>query len=194
MRRVVFLGALVTALAVCSTPVAAQTETSDWQANVSVGSAFGTRTAPAVAGAAGYSFGRGLSLVADFGTFETEPFEDRRGSINPTLTIPADETEANAYHLNANLMYRIPERARLSPYLTAGVGTLLGPLLVNAPIGRTDLEFDHDPQLAANLGAGLTVRLNRWLGLTGEYRYFAVNSSDVKHINRFSTGLTFFVD
>ena len=86
------------------------------------------------------------------------------------------------------------EFRRLSPYLTAGVGTLLGPLLVNAPIGRNDLEFDHDPQLAANLGAGLTVRLNRWLGLTGEYRYFAVNSSDVKHINRFSTGLTFFVD
>jgi hypothetical protein len=45
--------------------------------------------------------------------------------------------------------------------------------------------------IATNLGAGLTYQLNKWVGLTADYRTFFVHrSDDTPHVNRFTTGLT----
>ena len=43
---------------------------------------------------------------------------------------------------------------------------------------------------ATNFGAGLTYRVNRWLGAGADYRMFVFNTNEAPRVNRFTTGLS----
>ena len=84
--------------------------------------------------------------------------------------------------------------ARLVPYATAGVGTFTGSTVANADVSNSRVvQYDRETNLATNLGAGATYRLNRWLGVNADYRHFIVNTPTTEHVNRFTTGISLFV-
>ena len=190
MRRSTSFAALVTTLALVATPVAAQTSTSTWFANALVGSAFGTPgTTPAANLMTGHELGQGVSIVGELGMFRHEPFENLH-AIPGGPAVPANaDQKANAWHLNANMRYQVPDIGRLAPYLTLGFGTYFAPAWQRSPIGSIP-SYDHDATPTGNLGGGLTVRLTPWLGVSADYRYFAVGGRQFEHVNRFSTGIS----
>jgi hypothetical protein len=190
MRRVVHLGALVTALALWATPVAAQTDTSAaWFANATVGPAFGTPgVTPAAHFGAGRDFGERWSILVEVGSLRNQPFEDRRVPGGVLLPSDDDRRVITGYG-NFNVMYRMPETNRLAPYVTAGGGMFLAPVVVNGPFGSNIVDYDHNPEPAANLGGGVTMRLNRWLGVNLDYRHFIVAARETEQVGRFTTGL-----
>ena len=199
MRRVVYFGALVTILALSAAPVSAQTasmpgvqEPRPWHLNATIGPSFGTTgTAAAATASAGYELGNGWSLVGEAGTFRGKPLELR--SVIPGASGPAvDENQrTNAFHYNANIYYRAPQRANLLPYLTAGVGAF-NTSMVDVPIAGLGAvaSLDRVTHAASNVGGGLTYRLNDWLGLSADYRLFVFNTNDARRVNRFTTGVS----
>ncbi|MFO7301510.1 MAG: outer membrane beta-barrel protein [Acidobacteriota bacterium] len=198
MRRAAVLGALVTILALPASQVSAQTATPGvdhvrpWHVNATIGPSFGTvGTAPTTMASAGYELGNGWSLVGEAGTFRGKPLEFE--TVIPGATGPAvdDSQRANAFHYNVNVYYQVPERARLLPYLTAGVGAF-NTMMVDEPIpGLGSIAtLDRVTHAASNLGGGLTYRLSDWLGLTADYRLFVFNTNEAQRVNRFTTGVS----
>jgi Outer membrane protein beta-barrel domain len=95
---------------------------------------------------------------------------------------------------NGNLTVQPGLRARAEPYATVGIGTFTGSTVAAADVGPTEFrQYQNDTHFASNFGAGLTYRLNRWLGLNADYRHFIVNAGDQEHLNRFATGVKVFV-
>ena len=199
MRRVVYFGALVTSL-VFTAPVSAQNAPSSlsstgqhpWQINATIGPSFGTLgTAPATSAAARYAITDRWSLAGEAGMFRGTPVER---PVLATATTPStlnSNDRSNAYHFNANLYYRAPELGRLMPYATAGVGvfrTAMQPAEgrhSSAPFALT-----RETHAASNFGAGLTYRLNDWLGASADYRMFVLNMNGSPTVNRFTTGVS----
>lgn len=203
MRRVVYLGALVTTMALLSAPVSAQTadttqvmpaepEARPWHVNALVGPSFGSLgTAPTSAASAGFELGNGWSIVGEAGTFRGKPIEGP--AVVPGLAPPAvdDDARATSYHYNANIMYRAPERVRLMPYVTAGVGAFRGTMLTAAAPGPSGLDrLDRNTHSVSNVGAGLTWRINDWLGASADYRTFVFNTNGAPRVDRFTTGIS----
>lgn len=199
MRRVVYFGALVTTVALFAAPVSAQTlniPSSDregaWHVNATLGPSFGTLgTTPSAATSAGYDLGRGWSFVGEIGTFRNAPL-DNATTIAPPVspTAPASDVKVNAYHTNFNVHYRLPEARRLSPYVTAGVGAFMAATPAEWALGLNTPTFEHKTHAAMNLGAGVNYRLNRWLGISADYRHFMFNTNQAQRVNRFTTGLS----
>jgi hypothetical protein len=59
--------------------------------------------------------------------------------------------------------------------------------------GSTLTQYNRETNWAENVGLGTTYRVTSWLGLNADYRHFIVNASDTQHVNRFTTGVSFFV-
>jgi opacity protein-like surface antigen len=201
MRRVVYIAALVTITALSAAPVSAQSLESmpgrsgpgTWHVNAVVGPSFGTLgTAPSSAASASYELGAGWSLEGEAGTFRGDPIE--KASLVPSATpLPALTTDekANAYHFNANIRYTAPERNRFMPYVTAGVGTFRTTMFTPGTTGLSGLSgYGRETHSATNFGAGLTYRVNRWLGASADYRMFVFNINEAPRVNRFTTGVS----
>ena len=200
MRRVVYSSALVTILALFAAPVSAQTsqmpgigDDRPWHLDATIGPSFGTTgTAAAALASAGYELGRGWSIVGEAGTFRGRPLELR--SVVPGASGPAvdDSQRTNAFHYNVNMQYLVPERGGLRPYLTAGFGAFNTSMVDERipGLGNT-AALDRVTHAASNAGAGLTYRVNDWLGLNADYRLFVFNTNDARRLNRFTTGVSF---
>jgi opacity protein-like surface antigen len=201
MRRVVYIAALVTITALSAAPVSAQSTESmparsgpgTWHVSAVVGPSFGT-LGPSASSAASatYELGAGWSLVGEAGTFRGDPIQ--KASLVPTTTsLPALNTDekTNAYHFNANILYAAPERNRFMPYVTAGVGGFRSAMFTPGTSGFSGLSgYSRETHSATNFGAGLTYRVNRWLGASADYRMFVFNINEAPRVNRFTAGLS----
>jgi opacity protein-like surface antigen len=195
MRRTAIVVALLAAFAIFAAPASAQSQ-DGWFLNAGVGPAFGTLgSVPAVDGTGGYRFNEHVSVAGEFGLLPHAPF-DKAGIIAPTVSplVPAADLRVNGYHANGNITVHPGTWRRVEPYATVGIGTFTGSTVAAADIGPTQFrQYQNDTHFASNFGAGLTYRLNRWLGLNGDYRHFIVNAGDREHVNRFATGVKVFV-
>jgi opacity protein-like surface antigen len=83
---------------------------------------------------------------------------------------------------------------RFDPYATVGVGAFTGSTVAKSSLpGSTLTQYSRETNWAENVGLGTTYRVTSWLGLNADYRHFIVNASDTQHVNRFTTGVSFFV-
>jgi hypothetical protein len=195
MRRTAIVVALWAAFAIFAAPVSAQSQ-DGWFLNAGVGPAFGTLgSVPAADGTGGYRFNEHVSVAGEFGLLPHAPFE-KAGIIAPAVSplVPAADLRVNGYHANGNIRVQPRIWRSVEPYATVGIGTFTGSTIAAANVGRTEFrQYQNDTHFASNFGAGLTYRLNRWLGLNADYRHFIVNAGDREHINRFATGVKVFV-
>jgi hypothetical protein len=201
MRRVVYFGALVTLMALTSTPVSAQTSgtmpsrTGDgtWHVKAMIGPSFGTLgSAPTSVASAGVVIGGGWSLVGEAGAFRGRPVEQKAlVPLTSPVAPPTTLGRSNIYHFNANLLYRAPEVKRMAPYFTAGAGTFRSAVYTAGtpvPVGLSG--FERKTHAATNVGAGVTWRANRWIGVGADYRLFVFNTNGAPRVNRFTTGVS----
>jgi opacity protein-like surface antigen len=145
---------------------------------------------------AGYKLTDRVSLAGEFGMLPHAPF-DKAGSLAPVVSpfAPAADVHVNAYHTNANLTLQASPWRRFVPYATAGIGTFTGSTVATGDLGGSRLvQYDRDTHFATNLGIGTTYRLSRWFGVNADYRHFIVNAADTQHVNRFTTGVSLFID
>jgi opacity protein-like surface antigen len=155
-----------------------------------VGPSFGTNTTALGRAAAGFHFSPNLSMIGEFGTFQADRL-DNAADVTAPEGFATDST-GTAYHVNANMVYALPERARFRPYATGGVGFLTAPTVESVDVGQfADSPFGRETHAAFNMGGGVTYRLYRWLGVGVDYRYYVLASDQSPHINRFTAGLTF---
>jgi opacity protein-like surface antigen len=192
MRRV-GTGLLLVALAL-STPVFAQSTDERLSVNAAIGPSFANLgTTFSTTAGVDYTLNDRATLVGEFGVLPHAPF-DKASDIAGPLAIPGSESpRVNAYHWNGNLKVRPFEFGRLEPYVTGGFGSFTTSATINSrPAGTSTVNEDRRvTDFATNLGAGLKYRLNKWVGLTADYRTFFVHrADDTPHINRFTTGLT----
>ena len=83
---------------------------------------------------------------------------------------------------------------RLAPYATAGFGAFTGWTIASATVGDSHvIQYNHETNPAANVGAGTTYRLSHWFGVNADYRHFIVSAADTRHVNRFTAGVSMFV-
>ncbi|HWB15330.1 MAG TPA: outer membrane beta-barrel protein [Vicinamibacterales bacterium] len=206
MRRVVCLAAAA-ACALAAAPVWAQTPStlpttassspsstsSPWFVDALVGPSFGTNTTAVGRAAAGFHFSPTLSMIGEFGTFQADRLDNASAIAAPTGVAP--DSKGTAYHVNANMVYQLPERARFVPYATGGVGFLTAPTIESLDTGPfADSSFGRETHAAFNMGGGVAYRIDRWLGVGVDYRYYVLASNQAPHMNRFTAGLTFFFD
>ena len=132
------------------------------------------------------------ALVGEFGMLPHAPFREAAHLAPPVAGVTADRV--NAYHWKGNLQVRPFEYGRLDSYGTGGVGTFSADaVLREETIGVTRFEDRRRAtDFATNLGAGVSYRLNEWIGLGADYRTFFVHRDDsTPRVNRFSAGVTF---
>jgi opacity protein-like surface antigen len=208
MRRVVCLAAAA-ACALAAAPVWAQTPSTSspevssssspssastpWFVDALVGPSFGTNTTAVGRAAAGFHFSPNLSMIGEFGTFQADRLDNASAIATPNGVAP--DSKGTAYHVNANMVYQLPERARFIPYATGGVGFLTAPTIESLDAGPfADAPYGRETHAAFNLGGGVAYRIDRWLGVGADYRYYVLASEQAPHMNRFTAGLTFFFD
>jgi opacity protein-like surface antigen len=188
---------LIAVCALFAAPASAQVQNhNQWFANATIGPSFGTLgSTPMVDASAGYMLAPNVSVAAEFGVLSHAPF-DKANVVAPTLgpiASPSD-THVNAYHTNANLFVQSSTVGRFYPYATVGVGAFTGSTVAKSVLpGSTLIQTSRETNLADNIGVGTTYRLTNWLGLNADYRHFIVNASETQHVNRFTTGVSFFV-
>ncbi len=197
MRRSVFVLTLIAACALVAAPASAQMQNhTNWYANAAIGPSFGTLgSTPVVDASAGYHLTPYVSVAGEFGVLPHAPF-DKANVIAPALssiTSPSD-VHVNAYHTNANLFVKPSAWGRFDPYATFGVGAFTGSTVAKSSLpGSTLTQYSRETNWAENVGLGTTYRVTKWLGLNADYRHFIVNASDTQHVNRVTTGVSFFV-
>jgi opacity protein-like surface antigen len=134
------------------------------------------------------------SIVGEFGMLRHAPFSDA-AEIAPAAPAPAaNEPRVNAYHWNGNLRVRPFELGRFEPYVTGGIGSFTADTIVrDEAVGTTRFEDRRRAtDVATNVGAGVTYRLNDWAGVGADYRTFFVHRDDnTPRVNRFTAGLMF---
>jgi opacity protein-like surface antigen len=198
MRRSVVL--TVTLLAACvlhAGSASAQTVSRGWLLAASAGPSFTTLGAsPSVDLGLRYQISKALSVGGEYGMLPRVDATEGAGTIAPPLdpVFAPYDTHVNAYHANVNLFYRPGTWNKVSPYVTGGVGTFMGSTIARAARDGSDLlQSRRTINAATNLGAGVIYPLNRWLALQADYRHYLVNATDTQHVNRFTTGVSFFV-
>jgi opacity protein-like surface antigen len=198
MRPAVLVSVLLVAGTLLAGPAAAQSQPDRWMLHAQFGPAFGTLgTTPAFDAKAGYTFNQKISLVGEFGGLPHAAF-DKAAPVAPTVNAPAafadSNIHVNGYYYNANLIVTPKAWARVTPYLTGGFGAFTGSTVAQFDRGATtQMRYKSATNPASNVGGGISYRLNRWLGVNGDYRHFIVNADAVEHVNRFSTGVSLFV-
>jgi hypothetical protein len=187
--------ALLAACAIQVAPASAQTRQPGWFVNGSIGPSFGTlgeRAAGTVSG--GYRANDWMSAGLEFGLLPRAE-ATKAAPVIFGAPLPAAQTSdvyVNKLHFNGNLYVHPPASMRVEPYATLGIGAASG-LIRTRSAGVTlpaDSRTVTNP--AVNLGAGATLPLTNWLGITGDYRHFLVLSQKVQHVNRFLIGASLF--
>ncbi len=197
MRRSVVVLTLMAACALMAPAASAQVQNHpSWYASAAIGPSFGTLgSTPVVEASAGYHLTPYVSVAGEFGVLPHAPF-DKANVVAPALssiTSPSD-VYVNAYHTNANLFLKPTVWGRFDPYATVGVGAFTGSTVAKSSLpGSTLTQYSRETNWAENVGLGTTYRVTSWLGLNADYRHFIVNASDTQHVNRFTTGVSFFV-
>jgi opacity protein-like surface antigen len=186
--------ALLIALAL-STPVFAQSSADRVSFNAAVGPSFANlgTTWSTIAGL-DFNLNDRMTLVGEFGVLPHAPFKSDLEVTSPLGIGGISTSRVNAYHWNGNLKIRPFQADRLTPYLTAGVGSFSTDALVqNSTAGPFKVEDRRRvSDLATNVGAGVLYRFNDWIGLAADYRSFFVHREDATpHVNRFTAGLAF---
>jgi opacity protein-like surface antigen len=193
MRRVVCATALLAACVIFTTPAAAQ-EQDRWFFKSGFGGSFGTLgSTPSLTVASGYQLSRPVALVGEFGVLSHAPFEKAAAVAGPVLASePAIRSRhVNGYHYNANLQLTPGAIGRLTPYLTGGVGAFTGQTVARVTFGSfPTTRRGAETNWSSNLGGGISYRVTDWLGASVDYRHFAVNATEMEHINRFSAGVS----
>jgi len=198
MRRFVIV--VVAVLAVCAifaTPVKAQVRHDGWFLNAGVGPSFGTLgSTPIVDASTGFKLTDRISLVGEFGMLphtSVEKAADVAPTVPPVIA-SREKIYANNYHANGNLVVEPAAWSRFSPYVTGGFGSFTGSTVAIGKVGDTRISAYRDAtHPATNLGAGVTYRLSDWLGVNADYRHFIVHADGTRNLNRFMSGVTFFV-
>jgi len=197
MRQLTVVLALLAFCALVSTPAAAQGSENRWYFNASAGPSFGTFGSTAAADASGgYKVTNHVAVAGELGVLPHAPF-DKAGSVAPSVSpvVSPSDVHVNAYHANANLFVRSSPWGRLMPYATAGFGAFTGSTVARAAIADSRVvQYNRETNPATNVGAGATYRLTNWLGVNADYRHFIVNAADTQHVNRFTTGVSLFVN
>lgn len=197
MRRGVMILTVLALCAACTTPAAAQVAgNSPWFVNAGVGPSFGTfGSTPVVDATLGFNLSDRLSIGGEFGALphaRTDKVSTLAPSVSPVFGEPS--VHVNAYHTNVNLFVRPYSWGRLQPYATAGFGAFTGATIANGAVGTSQLiQYDRQTNPAENVGAGAMYRLNKWLGVTADYRHFIVNADETQHVNRFTTGVALLI-
>jgi hypothetical protein len=205
MRRAVFVCVFLALFALLAAPAAAQTQEGAWLFNAQVGPAFGTLgTRPSFDAKVGYAFTDQISFVGEFGGISHVPFE-KATDLLPSAAPLANQSEPNVrvhgYHYNGNLMIKPPYLGPVTPYATLGIGAFTGSAVADDGVGPAWLrEYERETHYATNLGGGISYRVNQWLGLNADYRTFMVvparagRGAGTTYVNRFTTGVSLFVD
>jgi hypothetical protein len=189
---------LLAACAFVAAPAAAQNVQDRWMLNAQVGPSFGTfGTTPNFDAAGGYKFNEKFSVVGEFGALSHAPF-DKATTIAPAVSAPGIFTDSkihvNGYHYNANLMVTPLNWGGITPYATGGFGAFTGSTVAKYNVGPVwQHKYGSATNLATNVGGGLSYRMNRWFGVTADYRHFFVDADAIEHVNRFTTGISLFV-
>ena len=198
MGRVVCGSILLAACAIFAAPAAAQSTEDRWMVSAQVGPAFGTfGTTPTFDAKAGYRVTDRISVIGEVGELSHAPF-DKAADLAPAVTPPREFSDSkmrvDGYHYNANLMVSPWRWGRIEPYATVGLGAFTGSTRAKFNVGPVWLHrYESDTNLATNVGGGISYRVNRWLGVNGDYRHFIVDANPNSHINRFTTGISVFI-
>jgi opacity protein-like surface antigen len=192
---------LCAACALAASPAAAQTEAKGWLLSAEIGPAFGTLgTTPNVDVQTGYRVNETVRIVGEFGGLSHAPFE-KAASIAPSVPAPEAFTDSrvhvNGYHYNANAIVTPKAWGRVFPYVTGGLGAFTGSTVARYNVGGPTWpkRYQSATNFAANLGGGVSYRINRWLGVNGDYRNFIVDTPAANHyVNRFAAGVSLFVE
>jgi opacity protein-like surface antigen len=184
--------ALLIALGV-STQVAAQSATDRLSLNAAVGPSFANLgTTVSTTAALDLALTDRVAVVGEFGTLPHAPFQDAT-EIAPPIAA-AGPVHVNAYHWNGNLKVQPFSVARVSPYVTAGLGAFaadaIGDTTQVGSVAVQDRRRVSD--FATNLGAGLVYRITDWVGIGADYRtFFVQRDGRDPRVHRFTTGLSF---
>jgi opacity protein-like surface antigen len=138
-----------------------------------------------------------VGLVGEFGATPHTPFRDAAEIAGPLVGTGSEPSRVNAYHWNGNVKVRPFEIGGLQPYVTGGLGSFAADTLVSdTTLGGTTVQDRRRAiDFATNVGAGVTYRLNDWVGLGADYRTFFVHrDGDTPRVNRLTAGLTFAFD
>jgi len=198
MTRTLGVALLALALAIGGVAPAVAADDARWSMQATVGPAAGSiGTAWLASGSVAVPLAGPVTVLGEVGTLRRAPF-DEADEIALSLPgfVPASDVKVNAYHVNANVLVTPWQTERVRPYVTAGLGSFTAETVGRGDRdGATLYERDRETNFATNLGAGVALRLNDWLGLTGDYRSFFVRreeSTPVVHQAR--AGLTLFFD
>lgn len=198
MTRTLGVALLALGLVVGGVVPAAAADDARWSMQAMVGPAIGNIGASWLAsGSVAVPVAGPVTILGEVGAVRRAPF-DEAGEIAVTLPgfVPATDVKVNAYHVNANVLVAPWQTERVRPYVTAGLGSFTSETVGRSVRdGATLSERERETNFATNLGAGLALRLNDWLGLTGDYRSFFVRregSTPVVHQAR--AGVTLFFD
>lgn len=196
MRRFLVGMAVLAVFAVCAAPAAAQVSEHRWFLHAEVGPAFGTfGSTPVLSASSGVRFGKGLALTGEVGALPRGSF-DKAATIAPAPPVIAaqDDVSVNSHHVNANLLFHPGGWGPLRPYVTGGVGAFTGSTVARGTVGDTRISAYRDAtNPSTNLGAGVRYGVTNWLGVNVDYRHFFVHADDLRHVNRFGTGVTFYL-
>jgi len=184
--------ALLIALGI-STSVSAQTTGDRLSLNASVGPSFANLgTTFSTTAGLDVALTDNVTLVGEFGMLPHAPFQDASEIAPPTAEL--DARRVNAYHWNGNLKVQPFRLERISPYVTAGVGSFTAEAISDSSrIGGLSVQDRRRvSDFATNIGAGVLYRINDWVGVGADYRtFFVQRNGDDPRVHRFTAGLSF---
>ena len=134
------------------------------------------------------------SLVGEFGVLPRAPLSEAMNVAPAVPSVDGTSPRVNAYHWNGNLRVRPFDLGNFEPYVTGGIGTFTADTIIrDQVVGTTRLEDRRRAtDMATNVGAGVTYRVNDWVGIGADYRSFFVHrDTRTPKVNRFTAGLTF---
>ena len=188
---------MICALAVAlvgSTSAFAQTD-SRVSLNAAVGPSFGNiGTTYSTTADADVRLNDRVALVGEFGAIPHTPFADAAEVAAPLAAVGSQPGRVNAYHWNGNVKVRPFDVAGLRPYVTAGLGSFAADTLISdTDLGGTTVQDRRRTiDFATNVGAGVVLQLNDYVGVGADYRTFFVHrDGDTPRVNRVTAGLTF---
>jgi len=191
MRKISIIAVAITVALGFAGSAAAQER---WSLDASVGPSFGTiGTTFSAAGSLNVPVTDRVSVVGEVGVLPDASARDAEALFTPLPgRVPTSDVHVNAYHVNANVKVRGNDFFRVSPYVTAGVGSFTADTVGHQELVDAGVtEWSRRTDLATNVGAGVSYRLTDHLGVNADWRTFFVNGEDeVQHVNRFTTGFT----
>jgi hypothetical protein len=198
MTRTFGVALLVLGLVIGGVAPAVAADDARWSMQAMIGPAAGSiGTSWLASGSVALPVAGPVAVLGEVGAVRRAPF-DEAGEIALPLPgfVPSPDVKVNAYHVNANVLVSRWQTARVRPYVTAGLGSFTAETVGRGVRdGATLYERERETNFATNLGAGLALRLNDWLGLTGDYRSFFVRrEGSTPAVHQARAGVTLYFD